>query len=92
MRRISHLVPVDALGNLYHTLIYSLLTYAITALGSALNSTIRHIESLISRQITLIADQSNIKQLEMSSKFVQFKCVYDYFILCKMLRIICERI
>ena len=27
----------------------------------------------------------------MSSKFIQFKGVYDYFVLCKMYRIICER-
>ena len=33
MRRISHLVPVKVLWILYYTLIYSRLTYAITAWG-----------------------------------------------------------
>ena len=35
MRRISHLVPLNVLRNLYYTLIYSRLTYAINAWGSA---------------------------------------------------------
>ena len=91
MRRISHLVPLNVLRNLYNTLIYSRLTYAITAWGSAFNSTTRRIESLISRAITLVTDQSNTNQSEMRSKFIQFKGVYDYFVLCKMYRIIHER-
>jgi len=57
MRRISYLVPLNVLWNLYHTLIYSRLTYAITAWGSAFGSTIRRIESLISRAIILVTDQ-----------------------------------
>ena len=64
MRRISHLVPLNILRNLYYTLIYARLTYAITALGSAFNSTTRRIESLISRAITLVTDQLNTNHLE----------------------------
>ena len=39
MRRISHLVPVNALQNSFHTLIHSRLTYEITACGSTSKST-----------------------------------------------------
>ena len=91
MRRSSHLVPVNVLRNLYSTPIHSRLIYAITAWGSAFNSFTRRIESLISRGITLITDESNTNELEMSYKFIQFKGVYVYFVLCKMYRIICER-
>ena len=31
-------------------------------------------------------------QFEMSPKFIKLKCAYDYFVLCKMFRIIFERI
>ena len=51
MRRISQLVPVNVLQNLYYTLIYSRLTYAITAWGSAFNSTTRRIDSLRHTQL-----------------------------------------
>ena len=39
----------------------------------------------------LIMDQSNTNQLEISPKLTQSKCVYDYFVLCKMFKIVCER-
>ena len=41
MRHISYLVPKDVLRNLYYTLIYSRLTYEITAWGSVLTFTTR---------------------------------------------------
>ena len=91
MRRTSHLVPLNVLRNLYYTLIYSRLTYANTAWGSAFNYTTRHIESLTSPAITLVTDQSYTNNLETSSKFIQFTGVYDYFVLSKMYRFICER-
>ena len=38
-----------------------------------------------------MTDKSSTKQLEMKSKFIQFKVVYDYYVLCKMYRVIRER-
>ena len=83
MRRALHLVPVKVLRNLNYTLIYSRFIYTITALGSTSNFTTLRIESLISRAITEITDLSNTYQLEMISKFIQFKGTHDYFFLCK---------
>ena len=91
MRRISHLVPVDVLRFMYFTLIYSRLTCATTEWRSAFNSISRRLESLISRAISLTTDQSNTNQLEFNLQFIQFKGAYDYFLLCRMLRIIWER-
>ena len=76
---------------MYYTFIYSRLTYVITAWGSGFNSTTRRIESLTSRTISLIEAQTNNNQLQMSPKFFQFKCVYDYFVLSKMFRFIYDR-
>ena len=87
MRRISQLVPVNVLRNLYYTLIYSGLTYAITTWGSAFNSTTRRIESLMSRAITLKTDQSSTNQLEISSNSIQIKGVYVFLVLRKINRI-----
>ena len=86
MRHISHLVPVEVVRNLYYTLIYSRLTYAISAWGTGFNSTSRRIESQISKAICLIEEQTNTNQLRMSPQFIQFKGVYDYFVLCKMFK------
>ena len=47
MRRIVHLVPVNVLRNLYYTLIYSRLAYAMTAWRSTLSSTTRWIKSIV---------------------------------------------
>ena len=52
MKRISHLVPVNVLRNLFFTLIYSRLTFANIAWWSAFNSTTRRIETLIPREYT----------------------------------------
>ena len=72
-------------------LLYSRLTYAVTAWRSAFNFTTRRIESLISWVIALVTHQSNTSHLEISSKFIEFKGVYDYLVLWKMYRLICER-
>ena len=77
--RISHLVPVNFSWNLYYTLLYSRLTYAVTAWGSAFISTTRCAELLISRAISLITDQSKTNLFEVSTKSIKFKCVYDFF-------------
>ena len=90
MMRILHLIPVDVLRNLYYTLIYSRFTSAITAWGSAFNSTTRRLESLIPRAITLITDQSNTNRLQISPKFIPLKGVCDHFVLCKIFNIIFE--
>ena len=50
IRRILHMVPLNVLRSLYYKLIYSRLTYAVTALGSAFNSITCRMESLISRE------------------------------------------
>ena len=51
-------------------------TYEITAGGSAFNSTTLRIESLISREISTITDQSITIQLETSPKVVHFRGIY----------------
>ena len=84
MRRISYLVSTEFLRNLLYTLIYLRLAYAITAWGSAFSSTTCRPESLTSRAISLIEDQTYTNELQMSPELVQFKGVYDYFVLCKM--------
>ena len=56
MRRISYLVPADVLRNFHYILICSGFTYATTSLGSALNSTTVRLESLLSKEISLITD------------------------------------
>ena len=91
MRRISHLAPVYVLRNLYYALICSRSTYATTEWRSAFNTTTRRLDSLIPRAITSITDHSNTNQLQTSHKFIPSKSVCDYFVMCKMLMIICER-
>ena len=47
LRRTLHLAPMNVLRNLFYTLIYSRLSYTITAWVLSFNSTTRRIESLI---------------------------------------------
>ena len=76
---------------LYYTLMYFRFTYTITAWGPAFKTTNHLLESLISRAISLITDQSNTIRLQTSHKFTIFKVVYDYFVVCKIFMNICER-
>ena len=80
MRRISHVVPVIVLRNLCYTLIYSRVTWEITAWGSAFNSTTRRVESVASRLVSLIVAQTITTHLQMSPKYIKFKGVCDYFV------------
>ena len=91
MKCVSNLVSAKILRKLHFTLIYSSITYAIPAWGTTLNSTIRRLESLNSKAISLIKDYSNTKRLLISLKLIWLKCVYEYFVPCKLLRNICKR-
>ena len=55
------------------------------------NISYSRLESLTSRAISLLEDQTNTNLFQMSPKLNQFKGVYDYFVLCKVFRIIRER-
>ena len=74
-----------------YTLLHSRFILVINTWGSTFNITTRPLESLISRAISLIMDNSSTKRLQTTLRFIQFKGVYDYFVLCKMFRIICEQ-
>ena len=90
MRRISHLVPTNILKNLYYTMIYSRFTYAITTWGSAFPSTLSRLESLVKKAITLVTTHPNVNQTQSLYNFTEFQGVYDYFVLCKMFKIVSE--
>ena len=74
-RRISKLLPVEVLRNLYYTLIYSRLIYAITPWGSVFNFATRRLESLITGAISVKTDQSNSNQVQISPNCIQCKDV-----------------
>ena len=71
-------------------MIYSRFTYAITTWGSAFPSTLRRIESLVKKAITMITTHTNINQAHHDYTFTEFQGVYDYFVLCKMFKIVRE--
>ena len=91
MRFISNPVLVNVWRNLYYTLIYSTLSYAIIAWGSAFSTTTGRLVSLVSWAIILITDHSNTNSLQTSRNFISFTVIYYYFVLRKMFRSIGER-
>ena len=51
IRRVSSMVPDNILHSIYYALIYSLLTYAICAWGSAYPTAPKRLESLVRKTI-----------------------------------------
>ena len=86
MKRISHLVPVKILKILYYTLIYSRLTYAITAWGSSFPTTLRRLQSRVRKAISMIMPQAHSE-----SDLLDYQGIYKYFLLSKMYMIVNKR-
>jgi hypothetical protein len=92
MRRFSHVVPANAMRSLYFAFVYSHLTYAITAWGSACDTALSRINSLTNRAIRLLPSPANSNpnadQLCKMHNILSFDNCYRYFVLVNMFKII----
>ena len=78
-------MPANVLHSLYNALIYSRITYAICACGSAYPTALKRLKSLVEK-ISI----KNIPQNRPDCSFHQYDKVSKYFILCKLLWVICD--
>jgi hypothetical protein len=90
MRRVAHIVPSNVLRNLYFSLIYSKLTYAITAWGSATATSLLRIRSLVNRAARTLHSppDSSIGDAYRVNCIFTFDECYRYFLLVYMFRIV----
>ena len=79
MKRILHLVPVNILKTLYYTLIYSRLTYAITAWGSSFPTTLHRLQTHVKKEISMSTSRAHSE-----SDLLDYQGIYKRFLLLKL--------
>jgi hypothetical protein len=90
LRRIQNLVPSHIIRNLFFSLIYSHITYAITVWGSGNTAELNRLRRLINNAIKLLPAPPNLNVAEISKLnfILDFDNSYRYFVLVKMFKII----
>ena len=90
MRRFSNIVLADAMRSLYFAFVYSHLTYAITAWGSACDTALTRVANLTKRAIRLLPSPPNPNDDHLCKlhNVFDFKNCYKYFISVNMYKVI----
>ena len=87
MYRSSPYVSVTALRNMYFALIYSRLSYCITAWGGANVTALRRLERVQRRAVKLISNSNHSCCHFHNCRLMSIFDIYSYFVLCKFFRV-----
>jgi hypothetical protein len=87
MRRVSSIVPPNTIRNLYFSLLYPHLIYALPAWGSAGSTLINKVKTIVNRAVRLMP-QSCIVNVYTFNNILKFDKLYSYIVLIQFYKIL----
>lgn len=90
MHRVSKFVTPHTLRSLYYSLVYSRISYAVTAWGSTSHLVLCRVKRLVNRAVKLLPSDvvGDVRYHYIANDVLGFDNIYKYFILCHLFKIL----